>query len=279
MNTQLYKKNCNTGQSDRVYPLTIIENVINESTGETLDQILQQYNHIWLPFKGNSKTLTRQQVPDKLRRRGLWITYKSCAGKTTTEWYNSDYIDNTNWGKNDYWVQIVDTETINNVSKALVEWYKYTDKNEVHGNVKNLFHWYGSTAAFVTHKNQGLIPLDSIAFLHTGQVYVQGNLIGVSSEDFAELKKSVTKIENIFSDEGTGDVFDELNKVINILKGYTEKDNLKTIIDSLQLNKVDKEEGKGLSTNDFTNDLKNKLDSLSSIEAITAEELDEITNK
>lgn len=276
MVNKLYKTNCNTGQSEEFYPMTTLDKVVDLSTNKSLDQILQEYNHIWLPFKGNSKALTRQQIPSNLRRRGLWITYKSCAGKTVTEWYNSDVITNTAWGSNENWVQIVDTDVIKKVTQELVEWYKYKDNGKVSGNVKNLLHWYDSTMSFMWHKNNNLIPFDSIAIIgQTGQAYVQGELIGVNTEDFKKLEKSVKTIEQIFSTGENEDIFEELNKVITILKGYTKEDDLKKIIDD----KVDKVKGKGLSTNDFTNELKKKLEDLSSIESITDEEIDEITNK
>lgn len=280
MNNTLYRRNCNTGQSDVFYPMTTLDKVVNEITGEPLDKILEQYNHIWLPFKGNSKTLTRQQVPDELRRRGLWITYTHCKCNVITEWYNSDRYDNKSWGDNDNWVQIVDKATLIKVneelSKKLVGWYKYSDKNEVSGNVKDLFHWYGSTVAFVTHKNQGLIPLDSIAFLHTGQIYVQGKLIGVSSEEYKALEKSVKRVLEIFEQGDTDGTINDLSSVLDFIKGFEEGQTLKGLLDDIktELNdKVDKVKGKGLSTNDFTDELKNKLENLN---PFTKEEVIEI---
>lgn len=120
----LYQKNCNTGGHSKLYPVTTLEKVINESTGESLDQILQKYNHIWLPFKGNSKALTRQQVPANLRRRGLWITYISCAGKTVTEWYDANDYSDKAWGNNENWVQYTDKATIEKMVKESISWYK-----------------------------------------------------------------------------------------------------------------------------------------------------------
>lgn len=127
MNT-LYKKDCNTGRSEVFYPATTLDKVIDLSTNEPLDQILEKYNHIWVPFKGNSKVVTRQQIPAKLRRRGLWITYKSCANKTVTEWYNSDNFTDAQWGKNENWIPIADNNFIIKSVKEIVGektgWYK-----------------------------------------------------------------------------------------------------------------------------------------------------------
>lgn len=124
MKEQLYKHNCNSGSSEPIYPITTIDKVIEESTGKSLDQKLQEYNHIYLPFKDNSKTVTRQQVPSELRRRGLWITYISCKNKTTTEWYDSDDFSNKAWGDSNNWVPITDMETIEKKINEAVTWYK-----------------------------------------------------------------------------------------------------------------------------------------------------------
>lgn len=277
---QLQQRNCNSGEISDVYPITTLDKVVNLETNESLNQILEKYNHILLPFKSNSKTLTRQQVPNELRRRGLWITYTHCKCNVITEWYNSDRYDNKSWGDNNNWIQIVDKATLlkinEELSNKLVGWYKYSDKNEVSGNVKDLFHWYGSTVAFVTHKNQGLIPLDSIAFLHTGQIYVQGKLIGVSSEEFGALEKSVKKVLEIFEQGDTDGTINDLSSVLDFIKGFEEGQTLKGIIDGIKTtlnDKVDKAEGKGLSTNDFTDELKNKLENLN---PFTKEEIKEI---
>ena len=124
MKAQLYEKNCHSGQSNPLYPVTTLEQVRDQESGKTLDQILQECNHIYLPFKGNSKALTRQQIPAKLRRRGLWITYISCAGKTTTEWYNSSNYSDKAWGDNNNWVKYSDLDAVKEMLSEVVTWYK-----------------------------------------------------------------------------------------------------------------------------------------------------------
>lgn len=124
MNNTLYKKNCNSGDVSKLYPITTIDNVIDLDTNESINDILEKYNHIWLPFKGNSKALTRQQVPPKLRRRGLWITYISCKNKTTTEWYDKDDFSDRAWGDSANWVQPIDIDTLKGEVKNVLTWYK-----------------------------------------------------------------------------------------------------------------------------------------------------------
>lgn len=124
MEEQLIKKDCNTGEYGNVYPVTTLQAIKDLSTGETLNRKLEEFNHIYLPFKDNSKTLTRQQIPDNLRRRGLWITYISCKGNTVTEWYNSDDFSNKAWGDNKNWVPYFNKELVREVLGELLSWYK-----------------------------------------------------------------------------------------------------------------------------------------------------------
>lgn len=124
MAEQLIQKNCTTGEYEDIYPITDLSSIKDLSTGKTLDELLEQFNHIYLPFKNNSKTLTRQQVPVNMRRRGLWITYISCKGSTITEWYNSDDFSNKAWGDNKNWVPYLNTELIREELNKILAWYK-----------------------------------------------------------------------------------------------------------------------------------------------------------
>lgn len=124
MEEQLIKKDCNTGEYEDIYPVTTLPAIKDLRTGNTLDRKLEEFNHIYLPFKDNSKTLTRQQIPDNLRRRGLWITYISCKGNTVTEWYNSDDFSNKAWGDNKNWVPYLNKELVRGVLGELLSWYK-----------------------------------------------------------------------------------------------------------------------------------------------------------
>lgn len=121
---QLIKKNCSSGSYEDIYPITTLAAIKDLSTDKTLDQILEGFNHIYLPFKGNSKTITRQQVPNKLRRKGLWITYRSCKGNVITEWYNSDDFSNKAWGDSANWVPYINKDMIKTVVSELLSWYK-----------------------------------------------------------------------------------------------------------------------------------------------------------
>lgn len=124
MDSQLIKKNCTTGEYSNLYPVTIIDNVIDPITGKTLRDSLEQCNHLYLSFKDNSKAVTRNQVPLELRRKGLWITYNSCAGKIITEYYKSDDFSNREWGKNENWVPYLNSDIIRTYVEEALSWYK-----------------------------------------------------------------------------------------------------------------------------------------------------------
>lgn len=194
MNTQLYQKDCNTGESTPIYPITTLDKVIDKSTNKTLEQILQEYNHIWLPSKSNNKMLTRQQVPSNLRRRGLWITYKHCNCKTITEWYNSDVFTNAEWGKNENWVKVADKDLIESLINGAISWHKNT-KSGITGDIKSLFHWYETMDSFNTSRANKLIPLDAITFIgENSGIYIQGKLfeLGGIPEDVMEMIRNLT---------------------------------------------------------------------------------------
>lgn len=124
MSQQLIQKDCTTGEYKNLYPITSLSAIKDLITGKTLDVILEQYNHIYLPFKDNSKTLTRNQVPSNMRRKGLWITYESCQGNIVTEYYNSSDYSNKAWGDNKNWVKYLDDNKIKEVVKNFLSWYK-----------------------------------------------------------------------------------------------------------------------------------------------------------
>lgn len=121
---QLIKKNCKTGEYSDMYPITSLDSVIDTDTGKALKDTLHTYNHLYLPFKGNSKTYTRIQVPTDLRRKGLWITYTSCMGNVITEWYNSDDFSDKEWGNSNNWVSYINKCMIKEVLKEMLTWYK-----------------------------------------------------------------------------------------------------------------------------------------------------------
>lgn len=124
MEEQLIKKNCSTGEYENIYPITSLSSIMDVSTGETLDRTLERFNHIYLPFKSNSKAVTRNQIPDKYRRKGLFITYVACSGKTITEYYNNEDFSDRAWGDNSNWIICPNMKSIQDLVKESLSWYK-----------------------------------------------------------------------------------------------------------------------------------------------------------
>lgn len=124
MAEQLLKKNCATGEYSDMYPVTTLAAIKDLSTGKTLEEILQTVNHVFLPFKDNSKSATRLQVPNKMRRKGLWVSYTSCKGNVVTEKYISTDLSNKAWGDNSNWEPYLNKEIIREVLNDVLSWYK-----------------------------------------------------------------------------------------------------------------------------------------------------------
>lgn len=124
MAEQLIQKNCSTGEYQDINPNTTFDAITDLNTGRTLDEVLEDYNHLYLQFKDNSKAATRLQVPVKYRRKGLWITYTSCQNNVVTEYYNSDDYSDKAWKDNCNWVSYLDKNKIDAVVKEYLTWYK-----------------------------------------------------------------------------------------------------------------------------------------------------------
>lgn len=87
-----------------ISPITAVRAVKSEETGYTLDEILANFNMLFLSYNVSAE-LTRLQVPNSFRREGLWITYVTYDKTVVTEWYNSDDIDDDTWKSDANWRQ------------------------------------------------------------------------------------------------------------------------------------------------------------------------------
>lgn len=103
INSQLIKKNKTSGGYNNVFPKTFIDAIKDRETGLSLNDILNNFNMYFLSYVG-SREDTRLQVPSFLRKRGLFITYVNFSGDFYNEYYNSDDISDTAFGKDDNWV-------------------------------------------------------------------------------------------------------------------------------------------------------------------------------
>lgn len=99
---QLIKKENQTGNYQDIFPKTFLDAVVNRETGVSLDEILTGFNMYFLTYLGGSG-ITRLQIPDELRRQGLFITYVLFDKTTVIEWYGSDDISDEAWQSDANW--------------------------------------------------------------------------------------------------------------------------------------------------------------------------------
>lgn len=99
---QLIKKEYQTGNYQDIFPKTFLDAVVNRETGVSLDEILTGFNMYFLTYLGGSG-VTRLQIPDELRRQGLFITYVLFDKTTVIEWYDSDDISDEAWQSDANW--------------------------------------------------------------------------------------------------------------------------------------------------------------------------------
>lgn len=110
--------------------------------------------------------------------------------------------------------------------------------------IENSFHFYETTESFEVHRKQGLIHPDSICFLkETAQIYTQESFFGICKERFERLEQLVlahdAKIKNIMGIEGPSvndGIVNNLADLVNFLDGFTDRDNLKEVIDGVRNN-------------------------------------------
>lgn len=118
-NSQLIKRNNIAGGYTKVYPLAYIQGITDGITGEYLTNILQSFNHIYLPYEGSAKD-TRTSLPEDYRRQGIWITYNSGNG-IITEIYKGtadDLYDDVLFGEDINWERVPDLKYVqSNASK------------------------------------------------------------------------------------------------------------------------------------------------------------------
>lgn len=87
---------------EKVFPQTFIDAIKDKETGVPLNEVLSSFNMYFVAYTG-TKEETRKQVPNFLRREGLWLTYVDYDHNIIVEWYNSVDIDDYNWGIDFNW--------------------------------------------------------------------------------------------------------------------------------------------------------------------------------
>ena len=123
---QLYEKQSN--QYNPFFPIVRLEDIIDKITDKSIQWILNNYNHIYVEYS-ESREVTRDKVPQMLRRSGLWISYNN-GKKNITEYYlgeNTNVNNYLEWTSDDNWKEfdelIIQDKTITyqHLSDALRE--------------------------------------------------------------------------------------------------------------------------------------------------------------
>lgn len=86
-----------------IFPKSWTEAITDKKTREALDEILDRFNFIHLPYAGSAEA-TRLQLDIRYRRRALWVSYIDDSDSLVVEYYNNDTLNDSDWSNSDYWV-------------------------------------------------------------------------------------------------------------------------------------------------------------------------------
>ncbi|MEE1476275.1 hypothetical protein [Fusobacterium sp.] len=118
MGSQLVKKDLEGYKN--VYPKSYITDIVEKSTGKSLDKILSLYNHIYMSWQGSVEE-TRLTVPVNMRRHGLWLSYKD-GDSLYSEWFTKSDIDakiDIIWEDSSNWERIPDLNFVEDASQRI----------------------------------------------------------------------------------------------------------------------------------------------------------------
>lgn len=229
---RLYKKVIDENNGIRhkdVFPVSLIQAVFDATNGERLDSILSRFNFIDMEYKG-SIIETRNSVPILYRRPGLIISYCDYENYTHIEQYVKNEINDTVWIQNENWKPpFSDSNFAANITEE---------------QLQDITNKVADSAIIEEKINNGV--KEYVSPLLEDKVNKEDGK-GLSSNDFTDDDKSkLDSLENYDDSSLTG-------RLNDIDDGIEALDN----------SKVDKVEGKDLSTNDLTDTLLDKLNSLS----------------
>jgi hypothetical protein len=101
---QLYRRNGD--REEPIFPRTVLQSIHDGRTGATLEDILKQFNDIFLTYQGSPEA-TRNLLPPDMRRKGITISYVDMKGDAIRERaISSMQLDNDHWGLSSNWTTI-----------------------------------------------------------------------------------------------------------------------------------------------------------------------------
>lgn len=106
MGNQLYIRK--SGNTQNVYPKNYTDNIKYSNDYKNLTEILEDFNCYFLSYT-NSPEETRIQLPQSLRKRGIWITYIDNESILHVEYYTAVIFIDTEFQKNENWISFQDT--------------------------------------------------------------------------------------------------------------------------------------------------------------------------
>lgn len=121
MAEQLVKKE-GLGYS-RVYPKTFIDAIKDRQTGQSLEDILANFNCYFISYSGDAES-TRLQIPLSMRRPGLWITYVTYDNIVEIEYYQSDDVNDEAWKEDTNWMKYLNKDNILGILDGILCWYE-----------------------------------------------------------------------------------------------------------------------------------------------------------
>lgn len=124
-----------------IFPKNYTDNIRDKESNKTLTEILQGFNCYFLSYT-NSPEETRIQLPQNLRKRGIWITYIDNESILHVEYYTAVIFIDTEFQKNENWISFQDTVqhyTYENMSKYSLRITSESGGNENNSNDKGSY--------------------------------------------------------------------------------------------------------------------------------------------
>lgn len=139
MGNQLYIRK--SGNIQNVYPKNYTDNIKYSNDYKNLTEILEDFNCYFLSYT-NSPEETRIQLPQSLRKRGIWITYIDNESILHVEYYTAVIFIDTEFQKNENWISFQDTVqhyTYENMSRYSLRVTSESGGNENNSNDKGSY--------------------------------------------------------------------------------------------------------------------------------------------
>lgn len=139
MGNQLYIRK--SGNIQNVYPKNYTDNIKYSNDYKNLTEILEDFNCYFLSYT-NSPEETRIQLPQSLRKRGIWITYIDNESILHVEYYTAVIFIDTEFQKNENWISFQDTVqhyTYENMSRYSLRVTSESGDNENNRNDKGSY--------------------------------------------------------------------------------------------------------------------------------------------